>query len=81
MKFSDFVKNKLIVEMAFKGDVPRGAIKLDSDDIEFLQQFEPQYWIQAIEQRYSDDLYDAIVNRDIGRKREPAEWLASSKTS
>jgi len=79
MKFSDFVKNKLIVEMAFKGDVPRGAIKLDSDDIEFLQQFEPQYWIQAIEQRYSDDLYDAIVNRDIGRKKRASRMVGFIK--
>ena len=69
MKFSDFVEKKLILEMAIKGDSLRGAIKLDSDDIQFLQQFRPQLWIQAIEQRYSEDLYEALKARETTRKK------------
>jgi hypothetical protein len=68
MKFSDFVEKKLILEMAIKGDSLRGAIKLDSDDIQFLQQFRPELWIQAIQQRYSDDLYEALKARETVRK-------------
>lgn len=55
--------------MAFPGDVPRGAIKLDSDDIEFLQQFETKYWIQAIMKRYSEDLFNALKDREYTRAR------------
>lgn len=53
--------------MAIRGDSPRGAIRLDSDDIQFLQQFRPELWIQAIQQRYSDDLYEALKNRQYSR--------------
>lgn len=48
MNFLNFFENKLLLEMAKQGDRPRGAIKLDNDDIEFLYQFPPQYWTQAI---------------------------------
>ena len=55
--------------MAIMGDNLRGAIRLDSDDIQFLQQFRPELWIQAIQQRYSDDLYEALKNRETARKK------------
>ena len=34
MNFLNFFENKLLLEMAKQGDRPRGAIKLDDDDIE-----------------------------------------------
>ena len=69
MNFANFLKNRLIVEMAIMGERPRAAIKLDGDDIEFLYQFPPQYWSQALYQRYNKDLYDALKQREAKRRK------------
>lgn len=74
MNFSNFLENQLLLEFAKKGERPRGAIKLDSDDIEFLYQFPPQFWSQAIYQRYNHDLYEALKNRE-GKRRTKQEEI------
>lgn len=76
MNFLNFFENKLLLEMAKQGDRPRGAIKLDDDDIEFLYQFPPQYWTQAIYQRYNHDLFNALKNRE-GQRRKKQEAMIS----
>ena len=69
MNFTKFFESKLLLEMAKKGERPRGAISLDNDDIEFLYQFPPQYWAQAIYKRYNIDLYYGLKSRQDKRKQ------------
>ena len=79
MKFTDYFKQKIFSEMAIEGDIVRNPIRLDKDDIEFLYQFPPQLWIQAIRARYHDDLAEALEQREQVRKsdREEIEKLAN----
>ena len=67
MKFSNFIKRKIFNEMAIMGDVIRQPIRLDKDDIEFLHQFPPELWVQAIRKRYHDDLAEALDARSKAR--------------
>ena len=67
MKFSNFIKRKIFNEMAIMGDVIRQPIRLDKDDIEFLHQFPPELWVQAIRKRYHDDLAEALDARGKAR--------------
>ena len=67
MKFSNFIKRKIFNEMAIMGDVIRQPIRLDKDDIEFLHQFPPELWVQAITKRYHDDLAEALDARSKAR--------------
>jgi hypothetical protein len=53
--------------MAIMGDVIRQPIRLDKDDIEFLYQFPPELWVQAIKKRYHDDLAEALDARGKAR--------------
>lgn len=76
MKFSNFIKRKIFNEMAIMGDVIRQPIRLDKDDIEFLYQFPPEIWVQAIRKRYNDDLGEALIARHekrLGSKKEIKE--------
>lgn len=79
MKFSDYVKQKVFSEMAIEGDIVRNPIRLDKDDIEFLYQFPPILWIQAIKARYHDDLAEALEQREKVRHsdRKEIEKLAN----
>jgi hypothetical protein len=67
MKFLNFIKRKIFNEMAIMGDVIRQPIRLDKDDIEFLYQFPPELWVQAIKKRYHDDLAEALDARGKAR--------------
>lgn len=62
---------QMLAEMAVPLDIAKKPAKLDQDDINFLQQFPSQYWSQALHQRYSVDLKEALKERQ-GR-REPVE--------
>lgn len=70
MKFTDYLEKKMLLEFARRGEVVRSGILLDEDDIEFLEQFPPKYWIRAIYQRYHDDLYEAVKQRHDRRKMD-----------
>lgn len=59
-----------LVEMAVPLDVSKFPVKIDEDDIEFLQQFPSEYWVKALHKRYYDDLMDAIEARY--KKRLPS---------
>jgi len=80
MKFTDYFKQKVFSEMAIDGDIIRNPIRLDKDDIEFLYQFPPQLWIQAIKARYHDDLAEALKQREQVRQsdREEIKKLADT---
>jgi len=79
INFKDFFKQKFftedkkyinafmpvqLFEMAMRGDVAKRPIRIDNDDIEFLQQFPPELWGRALHARYHDDLYTALKGRE-----------------
>ena len=70
MKFTEYLEKKMLLEFARRGEVVRSGILLDSDDIEFLEQFPPRFWIRAVYQRYHDDLFRAIKQRHDKRKND-----------
>lgn len=54
-------------------DVSKKPTNIDEDDIEFLQQFPPMFWKQALLQRYNDDLIGALEGQHgqrSGRREE-----------
>jgi len=70
MNFKEFFEQRILVEMAIKGDNPRDLIRIDKDDIEFLNQFPVEHWVSAIYQRYHDDLYTALKARQYTRNSQ-----------
>lgn len=70
-KYVDISMRSVLKEMAVPMDIAKLPIKIDKDDIEFLQQFDPKYWTQALHQRYHDDLADALEERNT--RRAPLE--------
>lgn len=77
--FKDFFQAKYyaegfhvtLSEMSVPNDVVKRPIRLDADDVHFLQQFPPEHWEKALHQRYSSDLADALERREA--KRSPHE--------
>ena len=63
MKFTEYLKTRTLLEFARRGEVVRSGILLDSEDIEFLEQFPPKFWIRAVYERYHNDLYNALKQR------------------
>lgn len=61
----------MLAEMAIPLDIAKKPVKLDQDDINFLQQFPSQYWSQALHQRYSHDLKEAL--KELKARRDPVE--------
>lgn len=61
-KFTDFLQSKKdlnLLEMAVKGDIVKTPILFDQDDINFLYQFPPRFWQEALYQRYNDHVLGA----------------------
>lgn len=48
---------KLILSEAVFGNIYKGTVYLAKDDIDFLKQFDPYYWKQALFMRYDKYLY------------------------
>jgi hypothetical protein len=61
------------------GDVAKHPIRIDNDDIEFLQQFPPDLWGRALHARYHDDLYAALRAREEARGPKYEELVQKIK--
>jgi hypothetical protein len=70
-KYVDISMSNVLHEMAVPFDIAKLPVKPDADDIQYLQQFPPQYWTQAMHQRYYHDLKDALAERE--SRRGPVE--------
>lgn len=70
-KYVDISMSNVLHEMAVPFDIAKFPVKPDKDDIQYLQQFPSQYWLQAMHQRYYHDLKDALAEREA--RRGPVE--------
>lgn len=73
--FKNFIKDQFIYE-ANIGESPENAVLIDNDDLDFLYQFDYQYWRHALHSRY-EVLLDLLRSRDNVRKSIEAQFIKS----
>lgn len=61
------------------GSVVRKPVLIDNEDIDFLYQFPPEFWIPALHARYHDDLYSALHAREQARQPRYEELIEKVK--
>jgi len=61
-------ENYLYQEMAIEGDVPKTPVLFNEDDIRYLYQFPPKFWIQALKARYNNLLLSYKERQEKGQE-------------
>lgn len=61
INFSTFKEHAKRAQFGRTGDVSRMPLTIDKDDLRYLNQFETEFWAQAIVKRY-EKLWDALVS-------------------
>lgn len=78
--FKRFLEHKLFLEMAIPGDVVKYPFQFEQDDIDFWNQFPPEYRIDAIVLRY-DKLFEKIEKLEGLRKKAGIQDLIERTNS